>query len=282
MDYLGDRYVDLRVTDEGLVIGVHGLSSAEINDLKACGVYADVVARPVSLGALVAAGLLVIERLSPMVQVHTAGHDAATGTVTATVSPDDLDLAIALAAADSELSEMMATPPSTLDKVSLVFAEGAAVVPAPDPTVTAFPPVLHFPEIGVTPLTVAPGGTVQVSLAGTNSGLAVTAVLRPGETVLAEWVADNAGNVAASITLPAGLAAGDYVLAFVYRVGQAETPLGSVAIKVAQGSSVEPPSSATDVPDTRGLAGVGLVVLVVVVALVGVGAATVRRRSADS
>ncbi|MDR2379527.1 MAG: hypothetical protein LBD70_08915 [Bifidobacteriaceae bacterium] len=40
-------------------------------------------------------------------------------------------------------------------------------------------------------------------------------VLRPAGTVLADWVADADGNVAASLTLPAVLAGG-YVLAFVW------------------------------------------------------------------
>jgi hypothetical protein len=262
--YLGDGFVDGSYVDGHLVLGVYGLNPDAIAGLAACWEGATVVARPVSLSALRAAQSLVVDRLPGL--VNTAEADYARGTVIATVSSGSLDGAVALAEADPVLSVMLATEPSTPDKVRLDLVEG------PESTI----PIGRVAAIAVTPKEVKAGGTVQVGLTNLVPSAVVVVVLRPAGTDLATWTADQNGVIRSSVTLPTGLAAGDYVLAFFQRVtGVSDFELGAVAIKVT-GTASSVPRSSTDLPPTGSRGGLALAVLL---GAAGVGAAVWRRRA---
>ncbi|MDR2373482.1 MAG: LPXTG cell wall anchor domain-containing protein [Bifidobacteriaceae bacterium] len=284
-EFLGEGFVDSSYTDSGLVIGVHGLTDGEIAALESCAGIEDVVARPVSVQDMSAAQELVMERLAGL--VNTVAADYATGTIVATASATDLDLATATAQADPELAAMIATPAATPDQVRLEFAAGPAVVPAPEPSdgstpspsEPVVPPVLRQPQVAVAPTTALAGATVRVTLTGTEPNLPVRVVLRPAGTVLADWVTDVDGNVAASLTLPAGLATGDYVLAFVWPLPPNEVELATQAIKVGPAAGKTPGDSATDLPRTGPDPLVGLAVAAGLALAAGAGGVILRRRS---
>jgi LPXTG-motif cell wall-anchored protein len=186
---------------------------------------------------------------------------------------------------------MMATVSATPDQVRLELVEGPRVAPAPgegedaepEPSpsqTTLAPPGLRLPKVAVTPQEVTAGGTVQIALTEMNADQPVRVVLRPGGTVLADWVADEAGSVSSSVTLPAALAAGNYTLAFVFhQEGPEDFDLGTAPLKVTAGAASVPRSS-TDLPQTgsgSAVAGVSAGLL----ALVGLGLALRRRRAID-
>jgi hypothetical protein len=130
--FLGDRFTDATGTDGGLVIGVYGLSPDEFDGLAACGMFAGVVARPVSAAAMEAAQDLVAARLTGLAAVLSPDWER--GVVVAAVAAGDLAAAVEKAGADPELAAMVAVPAGSADLVGLEFKEGQA--PRPDEIIT--------------------------------------------------------------------------------------------------------------------------------------------------
>jgi hypothetical protein len=283
-EFLGDRFLEVRIEDGQQVFGVYGLSQSELDALGACGYH--LVLRPVSRGDMVAAQDLAYEVLLGL--WNTIGIHYPTGTVVVTVSPENMEQALALAQANPQLSAMISTAPGTPDQARLELTLGSPVSPAPEtgspepsPTVTAVPPVLRIPKVAVTPQEVAVGGTIQIELTELDPGMKIGVVLRPVGTVLATWVSDADGKIASSVTLPSGLVAGDYVIAFVYQPEgvQGGTELATAAIKVTgAGGVATPPRSATDLPVSGSTS--GAMVIAGLLILAGVGMASWRRRLA--
>jgi hypothetical protein len=168
-----------------------------------------------------------------------------------------------------------------------VSADGSDLASAPlTVSETGSQPILRLPDIAVTPKEVKAGGTVQIGLTKLHPSTSVVVVLRPAGTELATWTADQNGAINSSVTLPAGLAAGDYDLAFVQR--QETLPhydLGAVAIKVTATGSSAVPRSSTDLPQTglgNGPAMAVLAVSAVLLGAAGVGVAGGRPRGAPA
>jgi hypothetical protein len=286
--FLGDRYVDARVIESGLVIGVYGLSSDSIAGLVSCGVFANVVAYPVSVQDMQDAWNFVFDRLEGMAVQCTP--DYANGTATIGVLAENLAEAVNRAQADPELRAMIDTPPGTADKVHIEFAEGYPIVakpgtleettPTPTESFEATHPILLLPKVTLTPTTVLPGGIVQIALTNMNPNTPVTVELRPGGAMLADWVADANGSVRSSVTLPIGLAAGDYTLAFLRNSEEVGHPteLGTAALEVSGDGSGPQPRSSTDLAVTGAGWGPSLIVVAGLLLLAGVGVSVWRRR----
>jgi hypothetical protein len=129
---LGDAFVDLFYTEGGTVIGVYGLSDAEMAALISCGYFVDILVRPVSSQALTAAQDLAVERLNGLFE--TIKPDYARGTLVVTVVEDEIDAAVRQAEGVPDLAVMLETPAGTPDKVRLEFEVGPEVKPAPGHT----------------------------------------------------------------------------------------------------------------------------------------------------
>lgn len=115
-------------------------------------------------------------------------------------------------------------------------ATAASAAPArPAATCNAYPTTSTC-SVVVSATVVAPGGTITISVSGVfTPGEQVTVTV--GSTVVGQFTADGNGTVSGTVTIPANLTAGQYLLVLTGANGQTASTPFSVAVAASTFSS---------------------------------------------